>query len=117
MSKTIQEIAQIILKDPKFIEDVKISLNNILKDGKIDMADIPEMLLLVALGYNKSTKFTVTLEQLPELLTELVNVLIVTHDLIPTTLQSQFNRILQSSITLILLMPRVKASCTSCFGN
>ncbi|ADO67499.1 hypothetical protein crov465 [Cafeteria roenbergensis virus] len=117
MSKTIQEIAQIILKDPKFIDDIKISLTNVLKDGKIDMADIPEILLLVALGYNKSTKFTVSIDQLPELLTELVNIIIVKYDLIPDVLQSQFNKILQSSITLILLMPRVKATCTSCFGN
>ena len=53
----VKEIAEQILKDPEFVDDIKESLDKILKDGKIDMSDVPEVILLVTLGYNKSKKF------------------------------------------------------------
>lgn len=112
----INDIAQTILKDQEFITDVKLSLDKILKDGKIDMSDVPEVILLVTLGYNKSKNFTVPFEQLGELLTILANEIIKKYDLVPYNLREQFNKILQSSITLILISPKIQASCTSCFS-
>lgn len=111
----VKDIAEAILKDPTFVDDVKNSLDRILLDGKIDMSDVPEMVLLVTLGYNKSKTFTVTQAELPELLTTISHLLIEKYDLVPDELREQFNKILQSSISLILLSPHVQASCSSCF--
>lgn len=110
----VKDIAQAILRDPQFVKDVKLSLDRILKDGKIDMSDVPEMVLLVTLGYNKSKDFTVTITELPELLTTIANLLITKYNLVPEELKDQFNKILQSSITLILLNPKVQNLCASC---
>jgi len=114
MAKTVKSIAELIINDPEFVDDVKVSIDKILKDGKIDMADIPEMMSLVTLGYNKSSKFTVSLEELPELLSEIAHLLIAKYDLVPEDNRQQFEKVLQSSISLILLMPKVRSLCTSC---
>lgn len=115
MVKTVKNIAEIIINDPEFVDDVKTSIDKILKDGKIDLADIPEMMSLVTLGYNKSSNFTVTLEELPELLSEIAHLLISKYDLVPEENREKFEKVLQSSISLILLMPKVKSVCVSCF--
>lgn len=111
----IREIANYIIDDPEFINDVKASLDKILQDGKIDMSDVPEMILLVTLGYNKSKKFTVSIKELPELLTLLANLIIDKYNLVNDELKEQFDKILQSSITLILISPRIQSKCLSCF--
>lgn len=112
---SVKDIAEIILKDPVFVEEVKNSLDKILKDGKIDMADVPEMMLLVTSAYNKSKSFTVSYQELPELLTELSHMLIAKYDLVPDELRESFEKVLQSSITLIVMSPNVKSNCLSCF--
>lgn len=117
MKKTLKQIARIIIDDKDFINDIKVSLDNILKDGKIDVTDIPEMMLLIVLAYNKSTKFTVSYHELAELLTEITRLIITKYNLVPTELETQFEKISQTSISLILLMPKIRATCTSCFGK
>ena len=110
----VEEVAQAILNDPEFVKDIKESLDKILKDGKVDMTDAPEIILLVTLGYNKAKNFAVPYEQLGDLLTTLANNIIEKYDLIPDGLKPEFDKILQSSITLILLSPNVQSSCISC---
>jgi hypothetical protein len=107
----ITEITTLILNDKQFSNDIKNSLDNMMRDGKIDLTDVPEMIHLVTLGYNKSKKFSVTFNQLPELLTNLALRIIEKYDLIPDELQDDFKKILQSSINLILLSPRIKKMC------
>jgi hypothetical protein len=107
----ITEITTLILNDKKFSIDIKNSLDNMMRDGKIDLTDVPEMIHLVTLGYNKSKKFSVTLNQLPDLLTNLALRIIEKYDLIPDELQDDFRKILQSSINLILLSPKIKKMC------
>ena len=114
MTKTIKEIAEIILKDPEFINSVKLTLDNMLKDGKINMADIPEMVLLVTLGYNKSSKFTVSSKELPELLTKIAHLIITKYDLVPDESRYEFEKILHSSIKLSLIVPHVKSKWAIC---
>lgn len=111
----IQNLAEIIVKDPKFINEVKTSLELILKDNKIDMNDIPQMLILVVNSYNKLKKFTVSINELPELLNQIVHLIIDKYDLVDEQSRTQFDKILQSSINLVLLMPNVRKGCLSCF--
>ena len=49
---------------------------------------------------------------LPELLTKLANVIIDKYDLLKDNERDEFNKIFQSSISLVLVNPKVKKLCS-----
>ena len=108
-------MAGLIVNDPKFLAEVKESIKNIVKDDKIDTSDIPEIVHIVTLGYNRIGKHKVTYEQLSELLTTIANMILDKYDLVPDELREPFDKALQSSITLVLTVPKLKKCCIKCF--
>ena len=108
-------MAGLIVNDPKFLAEVKESIKNIVKDDKIDTSDIPEIVHIVTLGYNRIGKHKVTFEQLPELLATIANMLLDKYNLVPDELREPFNKALQSSISLVLTVPNIKKCCMKCW--
>ena len=111
----IANIAGLVVNDPKFMKEAKDSIESIIKDGKIDSSDIPEIVHIVTLGYNSVGKHKVTYEQLSELLTTIANMILDKYDLVPDELREPFDKALQSSITLVLTVPKLKKCCIKCF--
>ena len=109
----LKPIAEIIVKDPKFINEIKESINNMMKDGKIDIMDVPDMIKLIVLGYNKLDKIKVTQDELPDLLKEIAHLIIVNYKLLPDAMLIKFEKILDTCISLIILVPNIRS--VSCF--
>ena len=76
-----------------------------MKDGKIDQNDIPEIVFIISSLLNKMpTKLNLSAENLSEIIKKLVNLVCKKYKLIPDeTQQESFDRLLQSSIKLLLL--------------
>jgi len=112
----LTDLVTIILNDATFVKNVSKSLEIIMKDGKVDINDAPEMVLLIAMTYNSLNNFHVSKEELPTLLSALSNAIIDKYQIVPKELRLQFDTILQSSISLVLLDPKVSKGCMSCCG-
>jgi hypothetical protein len=94
-----------LLLDQDFAKSLENALENIMKDGKIDQNDIPEIVFIISSLLNKMpTKLNLSVENLSEIIKKLVNLVCKKYKLIPDeTQQESFDRLLQSSIKLLLL--------------
>ena len=67
MSLSVQDVFNLLSADPKFIARLESSINNIMKDGKVDQYDVPEIILIITDSYNEMSRFRLTSEDLPKL--------------------------------------------------
>ena len=56
MTENLSNIAKILVDDPKFIKTVEGNIKYIMKDGKVDAYDIPEIMTIVTECYNNLGK-------------------------------------------------------------
>ena len=73
MTENLSNVARILVDDPKFIKTVEGNIKYIMKDGKVDAYDIPEIMTIVTECYNNLGRIKVTYEELPEILGEIVD--------------------------------------------
>ena len=109
-----------IMLDDKTSKCIKTSIDNIMKDGKIDQYDIPEILFLITEIINNSSLVNTKLT--PEILTSLIKELYKfiekQYNLLPDeTQKAGFDRVIDSCIKLILFQPKVKTTIKNCFNK
>jgi len=104
-----------LMLDDDFSNTLEKSINNIMKDGKIDMYDIPEIVLIISELVTKSPTITLTSENLSDLVAELITFITKKYNItIVDTENENFKRVLNSSIKLLLFNPKVKKQLTTC---
>ena len=109
-----------IMLDDEASKSIKTSIDNIMKDGKIDQYDIPEILFLITEIINNSTVVNAKLtpENLASLIKELYKFIEKQYNLIPDeTQKAGFERLIDSCIKLILLQPKVKTAIKNCLNK
>ena len=111
---SVEEVFKILSADEKFIARVKISLNNIMKDGKIDQYDTPELVFLITDAYNEMSNLRLTYEDLPVLIKMLYTFIIEKFNLIPEDKKADFERLVDIAIKLVMLQPRVEQQVSGC---
>uniref|UniRef100_A0A6C0HMY8 Uncharacterized protein n=1 Tax=viral metagenome TaxID=1070528 RepID=A0A6C0HMY8_9ZZZZ len=109
-----------IMLDDETSKCIKTSIDNIMKDGKIDQYDIPEILFLITEIINNSSLINTKLT--PEILTSLIKELYKfiekQYNLLPDeTQKAGFDRVIDSCIKLILFQPKVKTTIKNCFNK
>ena len=67
MSASVQDVFNILSTDPKFITRLETSINNIMKDGKVDQYDVPEIVFIITDSYNQMSSLRLSSEDLPKL--------------------------------------------------
>ena len=107
-----------IMLDDKTSERIKTSIDNIMRDGKIDNYDIPEILFIITdIINNTNVNTKLTPENLASLIKELYKFIEKQYNLVPDENQKAgFERLIDSCIKLILFQPKVKKVITNCFG-
>ena len=96
----------------------KLSIDNIMRDGKIDKYDIPEILFLITDIMNNSSVINTKLtpENLASLIKEIYKIIEKQYNLVPDESQKAgFDRLIDSCIKLILFQPKLKTTITNCF--
>ena len=93
-------------------ESVKI----IMKDGKIDQFDIPEIVLLVSDLVLSPTAKKMTPEMLTDKINKLYDYIMSQYKLYPDdeAQKESFKRLFDISVRLALLEPNIKKACKSC---
>lgn len=113
---SVEEVFKILSADEKFIARVKTSLNNVMKDGKIDQYDAPELVFLITDAYNEMSNLKLTYEDLPVLIKMLYNFIVEKFDLIPVDKRADFERLIDVAIKLVMLQPKVEQQVSNCLG-
>ena len=99
---------------------IKASIDNIMRDGKIDQYDIPEIIFLITEIMNNSSVINtkLTAENLASLIKELYKFIEKQYNLVPDESQKAgFDRLIDSCIKLILFQPKVKTAVKKCFNK
>lgn len=52
----IKIVKDMMVEDPDSFDSIMISIDEILKDGKLDISDIPQMILIISTLFKNSTK-------------------------------------------------------------
>lgn len=121
MSSPAEVASEILVSDPKFIADIEKTMKEITSDGKIDLKDLPKILLLIMKAYNASKTFELTYDELPELITCVSGHLLEKYKMIPEDQVDEYNTLIEYGIQMIIFKPKVKScikkncSCLPCF--
>jgi hypothetical protein len=107
-----------LLMDDEFSKSLQSHIENIMKDGKINEYDIPDIVLIICELIAKEPKLTLTQELLSELIQELIVFIIKKYQLKAEDHQiDNFNRIIESSIKLIMFQPKIKEKVNKCLNK
>ncbi len=117
MSLSVQEVFNLLSADPKFVAKLEASVKNIMKDGKIDQYDVPELVFIITDSYNEMSRFRLTYDELPQLIKMIYNFMVEKLNLIPEDKRSEFDRLVDSALRLVMMQPVVKQAVTSCFSK
>ena len=92
---------------------IQKSITAIMKDGKIDQNDIPEIMLLITDLLMAPTSPKMTVEELGVKINELYEYIMTQYKLFPDDEQQkeQFKRLFDMCVKLVLVQPRVKKAC------
>ncbi len=113
---SVEEVFKILSADEKFIARVKTSLDNIMKDGKIDQYDAPELVFLITDAYNEMSNLHLTYEDLPVLIKMLYGFIVDKFDLIPNDKRADFEKLVDVAVKLVMLQPKVEVQVNKCLG-
>ena len=114
--ENLELIFKSITLESKFNDDLKVSVDKILKDGKIDYFDIPEILLII----NKIPieKYKLDTVDYKTLIQKLFDYIIEKFELIPQDsnqeVKESFKKIFDSCITLLLIKPKLINNTMNC---
>lgn len=109
-----------IMLDDETSKCIKTSIDNIMRDGKIDQYDIPEILFLITEIVNNSNVVTTKLtpENLALLIKEVYKFIEKQYNLVPDESQKAgFERLVDSCIKLVLFQPKVKTAMKNCLSK
>jgi len=106
-----------LTKNVSFLQKIDMTVKSIMKDGKIDQFDIPEIMLLITELITTSENTKVTMEQLENSIQSLYEYIMTHYNLFPQDEQQKesFKRLFEMCVKLIIFQPKVKESCKKFF--
>jgi hypothetical protein len=113
----VSKAFQLLTINPFFITNLEASIKNILKDGKIDKYDIPEIIFLITNAYNLSEQVRIKKQDLPILIKLIYNYIVDKLDLIPNDKRDEFEELVNSALKLVMIQPAVFRNINSCLGK
>ena len=117
LNTNIMVIFRTLTTDQAFLQRVDTTIIAIMKDGKIDQYDIPDLVFLIADVISQIENTSLTVDSLEALLTLLYNFIINKYNLIPSDgNRDGFKRLFESSIRLAMIQPTVKKTINRCFS-
>jgi hypothetical protein len=106
-----------LTKNVNFLQKIDTTVKNIMKDGKIDQFDIPEIMLLITDLITTSEQNKITMEQLENSINALYQYIMTHYNLFPedSAQKESFERLFNMCVKLIIFQPKVTQSCKKIF--
>ena len=111
----IKEAYGRLISDKRFIEQINDSINTIIKDVKISLSDVPEIMLLIMHTYNNIALININYNDLPDLIRMLFDYISNKYNLIPDDEKVSFDLLIESVIKLVIFQPKIKENIKKCF--
>jgi hypothetical protein len=108
VDKNLEVLFKAITTDAEFLK--------IKKDGKVDQYDVPEIVFVISETINSRASFQITRELLPALIKMLYNFIVDTYKLVPEDKKAEIERLVDSSLRLLMLQPMVTEGLNRCFA-
>jgi hypothetical protein len=106
----IQDIFLSIINDQLFIVKCKSSIDTIMKDGKVDFSDIPEIVYLLTDITKTLYKKKLNSDEFEELFNMLYKHVTEKYKFIPENNNEMFEKMLKSSLKLAMFKPKISKS-------
>ncbi len=104
-----------LMLDDSFSTMLEKSISNIIKDGKIDAFDIPEIILVISELINNTPKITLTADNLSDLVNEFIKFIVKKYNVTNIEIDNDnFKNLINSSIKLLLFSPKIKKELNAC---
>ena len=114
----IAKIVSELLNDVNFVEDCEKELKEIMKDGKFDFNDMPQVVTLVVLVYEKYDNLHVEKKDVADVFKLLIIELLNKMGWVTEEKKEQIEKMVESCITLLMLNINTQTiwkKMTSCF--
>jgi hypothetical protein len=109
-----------LLLEQDFSKKLEVSIENIMKDGKIDQYDLPEIIYIISELISRTPSLNLNPENLSEVIKKLVDLICRKYKLIPDeTDQESFDRLIKASVKLLLLntnITEIKEKTKKCWN-
>ena len=115
MSDQIQLAVKTLVEDTNFTMKLEELINEIMKDGKIDFSDTPQLILLVVESYNNVKNVKLLYNQIPLLVKGVTSHILENKNLIPENKKENFDKMIETAVKLVMVQPRVKRFCFNKF--
>jgi hypothetical protein len=112
----IDAVVEAVTKDDKFLATVKTSVEKILKDGKVDQSDIPELVFIISETVNSLGSFNVSVDMVPVVIKMIYKFIVEKYNLVPEDKKADFERIVDSSLRLLMFQPTIRKGLNSCLA-
>ena len=114
--KQITAAVDALTADEKFLAKVKASVDKILKDGKVDQSDIPELVFIISETVSTLGSHDLTVDMVPLVIKMVYKFIVDKYNLVPEEKKADFERIVDSSLRLLMFQPNVRKGLNSCFA-
>lgn len=115
MSLGVKEVFELLSNNSEFVKKIEDAIKNIIKDDKIDSSDIPEFIFIITESYNSYTTIKMSQNDLPIFIKMVINEIIKKNNLISLDKKPEFDKLVESTLKLVMMQPRVHDKIESCF--
>lgn len=111
-----ENVINVLLDDEQFVADCKADLDQIMKDGKFDFKDMPQVISLVVSIYTKYDKLDINEEDIAEAFRLLIMALLKKFNMIEES-NFEIESMLDSCLTLLVMKVKTKSFWTKYFES
>ena len=111
-----ENVVNVLLDDQQFVADCKSDLDQIMKDGKFDFKDMPQVISLVVSIYTKYDKLDIDEEDIAEAFRLLIMALLKKFNMIEES-NFEIESMLDSCLTLLVMKVNTKSFWSKYFGS
>ena len=104
-----------LINDVEFNKKVDRHVREIMKDGKVDFYDVPDICFLVVDIINEVSDIELNEDNMKGLIKMILCYVINKYQLVKPHNKAIVEKLIESSIKLVLIQPRVRTFVSSCF--
>jgi len=102
---------QTVTSNAKYVADIAALVASITKDGKVTLADVPQIVLVISDAVKAMNNIYIEAELVSDLLKKLFDDVVTKNNLLDS---SDTDRLVKSSITLLMTAPVIKKGLVAC---